>query len=162
MRLILTVGLYLAYIRTFCDYLLTGNYSWMPTDPAGLLARASQLDQVLTRPDGVLMCALFAGGCFGVASFLVNSMRDIEALLFHTPTHVDYDLGNFPKGHIRVGVSERSSQASVVKQVPVADSSVTKQASAADSTFSDYIRPEDASNTKNTPKSDQAPDEHPK
>lgn len=82
MRHVLAVGLYLTYIRTFCDYLLTGKFDLVPTDPAGLLAHASQLDQVLARPDGVLLCALFAVGCYGLASGLQTFADQTEKWIF--------------------------------------------------------------------------------
>jgi predicted DNA repair protein MutK len=101
MRLVLTIALYLGYIRAFCDYLLTGQFDWLPADPAGMLAHAAQLDQVLARPDGLVLCGLFALGCYGVAGCLANVLRDIPAWLFHAPTHVDYDLGRGLVGKMR-------------------------------------------------------------
>jgi len=165
MRLILTVGLYLAYIRTFCDYLLTGKYSWTPTDPAGLLAHASQLDQVLARPDGLFLCALFAGACFGLAGWLVGVLREVEAWALHAPSHVDY-FPNLPQGSMSMrGMS--SKQSDVARAVTNSDNwgpgSATNDKTAstppADPTFSDYVGPADGSATKSPGKKDLPPDQ---
>jgi len=103
MRHVFAVGLYLTYIRTFCDYLLTGKFDLVPTDPAGLLAHASQLDQVLARPDGVLLCTLFAVGCYGLASWLQSGVYEVEKWIFSSQVHVSYAppgaLGNMSGKH---------------------------------------------------------------
>jgi hypothetical protein len=165
MRLILTVGLYLAYIRTFCDYLLTGKYSWTPTDPAGLLGHASTLDQVLARPDGLFLCALFAGACFGLAGFLVNTVRDVLAAATYSST--DVYIGPAPEGLRGVRIVS-ATQRDVAKAVANVDtwgpSATSKDKSSTnpppvDPTFSEYVGPADGSGTKAPGKQDLPPDQ---
>jgi hypothetical protein len=165
MRLILTVGLYLAYIRTFCDYLLTGKYSWLPTDPAGLLANASALNQVIARPDGLFLCALFAGACFGLAGFLVNTLRDIAAAATFSSTNVY--IGPAPEGlrGMRVVSAKQSDVAKAVANFdnwgPDAtskDKSTTNQPPV-DPAFTEYVGTADDSASKSPGKQDLPPDQ---
>jgi hypothetical protein len=168
MRLILTVGLYLAYIRTFCDYLLTGKYSWTPTDPAGLLGHASTLDQVLARPDGLFLCALFAGACFGLAGLLVNGMRDTLIFASLSTAEVSYEGTRAPKGNFRMNPVGPAKQSDVAKSVANFDTwgpSATSKDKATsiqppvDPTFSEYVGPADISAPKAPGKQDLPPDQ---
>lgn len=77
MRWLVTAALYLCYIQSFCDYLLTGHYSLQPVDPAGMLWHTPELTQMLARPDGLLLCALFAAACYGFATFLLSSLESL-------------------------------------------------------------------------------------
>lgn len=153
MRLVLTLGLYLAYIQTFCGYLLTGQYDWLPADPAGLLAHAAQLDKVLARPDGVFLCALFALGCYGVAGCLVSVLREMETWLFHAPSHVHYDLGRGP-GKM-ASISER-------KAVLAQQGGAMPAPPAASPTFTDYVGPGTPPPGANASKTESAPEQPPK
>jgi len=97
MRFVLTVGIYLAYIRTFCEYLLTGNVvAPFPLNPAGMLAHAGPLDQIIARPDGVFLCVLFAVACYGLVSWVEEVGSQITANLVRVQT-LDQSYRSMPE-----------------------------------------------------------------